>query len=124
MLSKLLSGGADMSLLAEANYASLLTGVGVAALFFFLQAYRSLFDSLSKVPLAHWSCAFSPAWILLCRYQRRELMAVHAAHKLLGPIVRVGPKEISVSCYETGVRSVYNAGFDKPHYYSFYQYYG
>jgi unspecific monooxygenase len=36
----------------------------------------------------------------------------------------VGPKEISISCYETGVRSVYNAGFDKPHYYSFYQYYG
>ncbi|KAK8117204.1 cytochrome P450 [Apiospora kogelbergensis] len=75
-------------------------------------------------PPAHWTCAFSPLWILWHRYHGTELKAVLAAHQKLGKIVRVGPREISISDFETGVAQVYNAGFEKPHYFDFFQYYG
>ncbi|KAJ3949876.1 uncharacterized protein N0V96_001009 [Colletotrichum fioriniae] len=48
----------------------------------------------------------------------------YADYARLGKIVRVAPQEISISDYETGVRQVYNAGFEKPGYFDFFQYYG
>jgi len=86
--------------------------------------YRKYAAGLSRIPSAHWTCSFSPVWILWQRYHGKELKAVLAAHKRLGKIVRVGPKEISISDFETGVSQVYNAGFEKPHYFDFFQYYG
>lgn len=109
--------------LADFNRVILSAGA-CAAVVLLYYAYYLLFDPLSKVPSPHWSCPFSSAWILVNRYHQRELRIVYTAHKQLGPIVRVGPREISVSHYETGVHDVYDAGFDKPHYYSFYRYYG
>lgn len=81
-------------------------------------------DRLAKVPSAHWSCSFCPLWILWHRYNGTELQAIREAHKNLGTIVRVGPRDLSISDYQTGVKQVYNAGFEKPHYFNFYQYYG
>jgi unspecific monooxygenase len=52
------------------------------------------------------------------------LTVLEKKHRLLGPIVRVGPADLSVSCYENGVRTIYNGGFEKPEYYNFFSYYG
>ncbi|KAK1451217.1 hypothetical protein CCUS01_11003 [Colletotrichum cuscutae] len=92
--------------------------------FLFQLVYRTFTGGLSKIPSAHWTCSFSPIWILWQRYHGKELKAVLEAHKRLGKIVRVAPQEISISDYETGVRQVYNAGFEKPGYFDFFQYYG
>ncbi|KAG8160801.1 hypothetical protein KVR01_009065 [Diaporthe batatas] len=93
--------------------------------FFAYHLFRAIFfDRLAKVPSAHWSCSFSPFWILWQRYNGNELKAIREAHQKLGTIVRVGPQDLSISDYQTGVRQVYNAGFEKPHYFNFYQYYG
>lgn len=92
--------------------------------FLFQTLYRTFTGGLSKVPSAHWTCSFSPVWILWQRYHGKELKSVLAAHERLGKIVRVAPQEISISDYETGVRQVYNAGFEKPGYFDFFQYYG
>lgn len=79
---------------------------------------------LSKVPSAHWSSGFSSVWILWQRWTGRELESAVEAHKRLGPVVRLGPKDLSVSCYEEGIRKIYGGGFDKPVYFDFFGYYG
>jgi hypothetical protein len=78
---------------------------------------------LSKIPNAHWTSSFAPFWILWKRYCGRELPSTYDAHQRLGPIVRVGPKDLSISCYNEGIRNVYGSGFDKPCYYDFFRYY-
>jgi unspecific monooxygenase len=81
--------------------------------------------SLRKVPAAHWSSRFTSARILWARWTNSELNLLIDAHRRLGPIVLVGPKELSVSSYQDGIRKVYDAGFSKPAaFYSMLNYYG
>ncbi|THD00200.1 hypothetical protein EYZ11_000391 [Aspergillus tanneri] len=74
---------------------------------------RILF-SLRKVPAAHWSSRFSSARILWARWTGTELKFLLDAHGRLGPIVLVGPQDISESSYQDEIRKVYDAGFPKP----------
>lgn len=74
-------------------------------------AYRYISNSianspLSKIPDAHPTSAFSAIWILWIRYCGKENVTVWEAHKRLGPMVRLGPNEISVNCVDGGIRSV------------------
>jgi unspecific monooxygenase len=97
--------------------------VPVLATIFILFPVTLLRSPLNKVPSAHWSCSLSRFWILWTRYKNRELAVLDEKHRQLGPIIRVGPAELSVSCYDSGVRTIYNGGFEKPEYYDFFAYY-
>ncbi|KAI5923408.1 cytochrome P450 3A12 [Camillea tinctor] len=78
---------------------------------------------LRKIPAAHWSCSVSPAWILWARFRSRENRTLYTAHKQHGPIVRIGPNELSINSIE-GVKTVYQGGFDKHEWYSVFDNYG
>ncbi|KAI1432068.1 cytochrome P450 [Xylaria sp. CBS 124048] len=69
---------------------------------------------LRQVPSAHWSSRFSSIWILWTRYSGNELSRLIEAHEKYGPIVQVGPRDLSVSSYQDGIRKIYDAGFPKP----------
>lgn len=89
---------------------------------FILQpAYFSL---LSRIPNAHWSAPFSSFWIRYIQFSSRENHTILAAHKLHGPIVRLGPAEISVNSVDGGVRTVYGAGYEKGQWYAIFDNYG
>jgi hypothetical protein len=78
---------------------------------------------LAKIPNAHWSAPISSLWILYTRFKRGENRTLRAAHKRLGPIIRVGPSELSIDDIEM-VRTVYGGGYDKPQWYSVFDNYG
>jgi hypothetical protein len=61
--------------------------------------YFSDVCSLLWVPCAHPTSFFNPLWILWMRYRgsEQEIAAVRAAHHRYGPIVRLGPREISIA---------------------------
>lgn len=82
-----------------------------------------LISPLAKIPNAHWTSPFVPWWILWKRYRQEELTAALKAHQSLGLIVRLGPKDLGVSCYEDGIRTIYGGGFDKPTYFNFFNCY-
>ncbi|KAL8687113.1 MAG: hypothetical protein Q9218_006625 [Villophora microphyllina] len=46
------------------------------------------------------------------------------AHLRYGPIVRLGPKEVSINCVDGGLRTVYAGGFEKPYFYDQFRNYG
>ncbi|KAJ6090442.1 hypothetical protein N7486_009257 [Penicillium sp. IBT 16267x] len=103
-----------------------MTLLGLVLLALLCYSYFSLrlLYSLRKVPAAHWSSRFSSARILWARWTGTELKFLIEAHSRLGPIVLVGPQDLSVSSYQDGIRKVYDTGFPKPApFYSMFNYY-
>ncbi|WYZ35537.1 hypothetical protein EsH8_X_000184 [Colletotrichum jinshuiense] len=85
---------------------------------------RPLFLSpLAEIPVPHWSCHVSPLWILHARKTNRQNRSLHAAHLAHGPVVRIGPNELSVDGYDA-LRTVYQGGFEKDRWYSIFDNYG
>lgn len=72
---------------------------------------------LSKIPNAHFTSSFSPGWMLWQRKAHHENRAILAAHQRCGPVVRLGPNEISINCVEGGIRTVYGS-FDRHNWYT------
>lgn len=102
---------------------TLLVVILLALLCYNYSSLRLLY-SLRKVPAAHWSSRFSSARILWARWTGTELKFLIETHSRLGPIVLVGPQDLSVSSYQDGIRKVYDAGFPKPApFYSMFNYY-
>ncbi|KAH8811985.1 cytochrome P450 [Xylogone sp. PMI_703] len=85
--------------------------------------FPAFVSPLAKIPNAHWSSPISPFWILFTRYHWRENREVHAAHLKHGPVVRLGPTEISVNDVG-GLRTIYAGGFEKGQWYSIFDNYG
>lgn len=85
--------------------------------------YPAILSPLGKLPNAHWSVPFSPAWILYQRFKKRENAALDEAHKRLGPFIRVGPNDVNVDDLNA-VRTIYQGGFEKPGWYGVFDNYG
>lgn len=97
--------------------------VGFLCLYEFV-LYPACLSPLCRLPNAHWSSPFSSLWINHIRYRMRENHAIFHAHKLYGPIVRLGPKEVSVNSVDDGVRTVYGTGYEKGEWYAIFNNYG
>lgn len=80
--------------------------------------HPALISPLSRIPNAHWSAPFNPFWIIWTRYKSKEIFTVHQKHQELGPVIRLGPNDISVNCIKGGVSTVYAGGFEKHAWYS------
>jgi hypothetical protein len=72
---------------------------------------------LSKIPNAHFTAPVSPLWILWKRKKAIENRTLLEAHEKYGPVLRVGPSDISINCVDGGLRTVYAGGFEKHDWY-------
>ena len=88
--------------------------VTVAAGVYTFFLYPICISPLAKIPCVHWSCSFSPAWLLWMKWNHRENNEVYEAHMKKGSAIRLGPKLVSINCVEDGVRSIYQGAFPKP----------
>lgn len=68
--------------------------------------YPLVRSPLSSIPNAHPTAVLSSIWILWIRYIGKENATVYDAHTRLGPMVRLGPNEISLNCVDGGIRTV------------------
>ncbi|WEW60249.1 hypothetical protein PRK78_005734 [Emydomyces testavorans] len=72
---------------------------------------------LSKIPNAHFSVPVLPLWMWWKRRKGVQNQTIRALHQKLGPIVRLGPWEISVNS-ANGLRTIYVSGaFEKTSWY-------
>lgn len=91
--------------------------LGVAFTVYKYIIHPAFLGPLSRIPNAHWSAPICRLWILNKRRLQRETPTVHAAHKRLGPIVRIAPNEVSVNSVEGGIRTIYAGGYEKGDWY-------
>lgn len=99
-------------------------GVAFVSIIYRYLIYPSFLSPLSKIPIAHFTSSWSPLWILWIRYTDEEVQTIHKAHLKYGPIVRLGPEEVSVNCVDGGLRTIYAGGFEKPYFYDQFRNYG
>lgn len=99
----------SISTLAVAAFAAVILYKGII--------YPAFLSPLAKIPNAHWSVPVCPVWMLWKRFRMQNNRTIQAAHERLGPIVRLGPSEISVNCVDGGIKSVYIGGFEKHDWY-------
>jgi hypothetical protein len=106
--------------------------VAILALLSFLShlIVKYLRNPLRKMPAAHPLAHFTSLWIHSVRWRSIENATLKSAHNRLGPIICLGPDEISVNCVKGGIREVYAGGFEKGesvqgyNWYSFFSNYG
>ena len=86
--------------------------------------YQAFLSPLARVPSAHPSAALSKIWLVWLRYTGKEHRTRYLLHKQLGPVIRLGPKELGVNCIEDGVWTIHNGNFDKSPWFSGFNFYG
>ncbi|CAG8184447.1 unnamed protein product [Penicillium olsonii] len=72
---------------------------------------------LSSIPNAHPTAPLSSRWIDRKRSKGTEVLAIYAQHQKHGPIVRLGPRELSVNSLQ-GLRIIYTGAFEKDAFYN------
>lgn len=75
--------------------------------------YQYWKNPLRKIPAAHPLACFTSLWINYVRWRSVENATLRSAHERLGPVVCLGPNEISVNCVKGGIREIYTGGFEK-----------
>lgn len=80
--------------------------------------YPAFLSPLAKIPAANLTTRFSSLWLHYIRYTNQENKTTYELHKRKGPIIRIAPNELSVNCYEGGLRTIYSGGFEKNEWYS------
>lgn len=106
------------------NIVNISLAIAFASIVYRYLIYPSFLSPLSKIPSAHFTASWSSLWILWIRYTDKEVRTIHKAHLKHGPIVRLGPKEVSINCVDGGLRTVYAGGFEKPYFYDQFRNYG
>lgn len=92
--------------------------------------YRYGTNPLRNIPAAHPLAHFTSLWINHVRWRSVENATLKRAHEKLGPVVCLGPNEVSVNCVKGGIRDVYAGGFEKTNatgtfnWYAFFSNYG
>ncbi|KAH8679549.1 cytochrome P450 [Tricladium varicosporioides] len=103
---------------------SILLGFAILLLLSYIYILHPAFLSpLSAVPNAHFTSGFSNVWMLWQRYRQQANRAIHETHERLGPVVRLGPNELSVNSAD-GLKVIYNHNFDKDVFYTRFENYG
>ncbi|KAF2100965.1 cytochrome P450 [Rhizodiscina lignyota] len=90
----------------------------VASFIYKFIVYPAFFSPLSKIPAANWTIHICPLWIYWIRYINIENQTILKLHQAKGPIVRIGPSELSVNCYDGGLKTIYGGGFPKHDFYA------
>lgn len=94
-------------------------------LYALLVIHEYLSSPLRNVPSAHPTAPFSRFWIVSKKLRDQRNRSVHEAHLKYGPVIRLGPSEVSINDPAL-VKAVYStgSGFDKPAWYNIFTNYG
>ncbi|KAJ5121867.1 hypothetical protein N7526_008804, partial [Penicillium atrosanguineum] len=104
------------------HYAIMLSlWAGFILLFGFIVG-QGLLSPLSKVP-GPWYTRFTSLWLKYQEFTANRRESIHALHKKYGPVVRLGPNEVSFTSLDA-IKEIYasgGSGYDKTEFYSLFK---
>lgn len=83
---------------------------------------QGILGSVSKIP-GPWYTRFTSFWIKYQEFTANRRESVHRLHQVYGPVVRLGPNEVSFTSLDA-VREIYasgGSGYDKTEFYSLFK---
>lgn len=95
---------------------SILASVVLVVLLYKYVLYPYFFSPLAKVPNAHFISPISSRWIDSHSAANTQVKAIAALHQKYGPVIRLGPNELSVNSLH-GLRVIYTGAFEKDAFY-------
>lgn len=87
--------------------------------------YRATLAPLSKLP-GPWYTRFSDVILMYKEFTAHRRVYIHELHKKFGPVVRLGPNEVSFTSVEA-LKEIYQSGgsgYDKTEFYNLFIQYG
>lgn len=104
--------------MAQFNALAATVAILFAIFYFFIKlCYRILYSPLNSASDAHWSVKLCGLWIWWHRVNERDAPAVQDAHVRCGPVVRLGPNEVSVNDVDGGLKPIYDGRMPKHDFY-------
>ncbi|KAK6812307.1 hypothetical protein RU639_011865 [Aspergillus parasiticus] len=92
-------------------------GILLAAFVYKYLIHPYCLSPISSVPNAHFTSPVSNRWIEKQRHAGKEVLTIYDLHQKLGPVVRLGPDELSVNSL-SGLKTIYTGAFEKHSFYS------
>jgi hypothetical protein len=86
--------------------------------------YRAALSPLSKLP-GPWCSLFSDIYLVYKEFTGKRRVYIHELHKTFGPVVRIGPKEVSFTSPKA-LKEIYQlggSGYDKTKFYELFMQY-
>lgn len=86
--------------------------------------YRAALSPLSRLP-GPWYSLFSDVCLMYKEFTGSRRVYIHELHKTFGPVVRIGPKEVSFTSPDA-LRKIYQlggSGYDKTNFYELFMQY-
>ncbi|KAG0650295.1 Cytochrome P450 monooxygenase cypX [Hyphodiscus hymeniophilus] len=86
---------------------------------------RVIFAPLSKLP-GPWYALFTDVFLMYREFTGQRRLYIHELHKKFGPVVRLGPNEVSFTSLEA-LKEIYQSGgsgYDKTEFYNLFRQYG
>lgn len=83
---------------------------------------QGVLSPVSKVP-GPWYTRFTSFWIKYQEFTANRRESVHRLHQLYGPVVRLGPNEVSFTRLDA-IREIYasgGSGYDKTEFYTLFK---
>jgi hypothetical protein len=80
--------------------------------------YRAIFAPLSKIP-GPWYSLFSDVYLMYKEFSAQRRVYIHELHIRFGPVVRLGPNEVSFTSLDA-LKEIYQSGgsgYDKTEFY-------
>lgn len=88
--------------------------------------HRAIFTPLSKLP-GPWHTLFTDVFLMCKEFTAQRRVYIHELHKSFGPVVRLGPNEVSFTSLEA-LKEIYQSGggsgYDKTEFYNLFRQYG
>jgi hypothetical protein len=84
--------------------------------------YKSLYSPLAKLPGPFYT-RFTAAWLKYKEYTGNRRTYIHDLHQELGPVVRLGPNEVSFASAEA-IKEIYTSGgsgYEKTEFYNLFK---
>jgi hypothetical protein len=116
---------ANHTFIASDMLVSIISIVLSASLLWLLpKVVAAISSPLNAIPNASLTAPFSRLWLLWIRATGIEYSTCLAAHRRLGPVIRIGPNEISINSIEDGVRTAYGGNWEKSSMYDMFTQFG
>ena len=98
------------------TWTTIAIGVALAAAIYKYVIYPYWLSPLSKIPNAHFTAPILSTWMDKQRQAGKEIRTIYAIHQKHGPVVRLGPNELSVNSLN-GLKTIYTGAFEKDVFY-------